>query len=149
MPDKNKFLSKVNVRSELECWEYVGNINPDGYGRFSYTNLDGEYITTPAHRISFSLFNGELVKGLVIDHICRNRACVNPSHLRQVSRKINAIENNDGTAYLNSLKTHCIHGHEYTPENTMRVYKHKDWRKCRTCERKKMREYYLKNRKNK
>lgn len=141
MEDRNKFLSKVNVRDESECWNFTGNINPDGYGRYSYTNLDGEYITVPAHRLSFSLFKGELIAGLVIDHECRNRACVNPSHLRQVTRKINAIENNSGTAYQNSIKTHCPKEHEYTKENTITIRGR--WRKCRICEQQRQRINYL------
>lgn len=75
------------LRSFVEvdsCWVYTKNLNWKGYGTFK---IEGKFYKV--HRVSFYLFNGELVSGLVIDHICYNRACFNPKHLRQVTNAFN------------------------------------------------------------
>lgn len=70
-----------------------------------------------AHRVAWTLFKAPLTKGLVLDHVCRNKKCVNPSHLREVTSQINNTENTEGTGALNAAKTHCIRGHEFSGEN--------------------------------
>lgn len=66
------------------CWQWTGSIKTNGYGQYE---LRGE---TQAHRISYKLFHGWIPKGLDLDHLCRNRRCINPDHLEPVTRKINA-----------------------------------------------------------
>lgn len=84
-----EFWDKVEV--DGPCWNWRGHIQPDGYGSFG---------RTPVHRISYEIANGEIPPGILIDHICHNRACVNPAHLRPVTKKQNA-EHRKG-ANLNS-----------------------------------------------
>lgn len=85
-----------------------------------------------AHRVAWELANAEEIPaGLYVDHMCRNRRCVNPDHLRVVTPRVNATENNVGPSAANAARTHCVNGHEFTLENT---YVHgPGWRKCRTC----------------
>jgi transcription elongation factor Elf1 len=69
---------------------------------------------------------------MVLDHICRNRACVNPGHLRVVTPKQNVLENSLGRTAINKCKTHCPKGHPFDDENTFRAGTQ---RQCRECGR--------------
>ncbi len=101
-----RFLKFIGVSGE--CWEWQGSITEDGYGRFHI--IDGDY---PAHRVSFSIFKHSPSEFLVIDHVCRNRSCVNPEHLREVTENTNTLENSLSGAAINKNKTVCIRGHEF------------------------------------
>lgn len=83
----------------------------------------------PAHRYAYERKHGVVPKTLVIDHLCRNGKCVNPDHLEPVTQQINVLRG-EGLAAKNAAKTHCIRGHEFTPENT---YLHHGYRNCRRC----------------
>src|SRR5688572_22549335 len=76
-----RFLRKVKFDYESGCWDWRGRKN-SGYGKVPVPELG--YETFKVHRLSYSIFNGEIPDGLVIDHLCRNTACVNPTHLRAV-----------------------------------------------------------------
>lgn len=128
-----KIFSKILINKENSCWEYTGAIGGDGYGRFSiYPNGGRKYLLV--HRIMFKLFKEDLVSNKVIDHICMNRKCCNPDHLRQVTLKENAMENTYyaiGTKERNT--THCPSGHEYTEDNTYLYYQKKTGKTMRNC----------------
>jgi hypothetical protein len=108
------------VRVVGECWEWTGARERKGYGRFR---------SQPAHRWSYELLRGEIPEGLFLDHLCRNRACVNPWHLEPVTNRVNILRGVSFAA-INAHKTHCIRGHEFTPENT---YMSTKGRNCRAC----------------
>jgi len=136
-----KFMNKINKNSETGCWDWQGHVNLLGYGAF-WCKLNGEAVvkSRQAHRISFLIKNGYLSPGMSIDHICRNKQCVNPEHLRQVTPRINTLENSIGPAVKNLNKTECINGHHFTDGNTY-LRKHANGsthRRCRECERLKM-----------
>lgn len=123
------FLSRIRINKENECWEWQGALDKNGYGHYS-PRVYGKKSRYLAHRISYSIFVKQLTPGLLIDHICRNKKCVNPDHIREVTPQVNMIENSESITYLNHIKTHCIRGHEFTPENT-RIQT--DGRYCRAC----------------
>lgn len=128
-----RFWSKVKVLKKNQCWEWSSYIAPNGYGFMSVNNKP-----KTAHRIAYEYANGEIPKGLWIDHKCRNRKCVNPNHLRAVTPKINAIENSVSTAAINAKKTHCPSGHEYSEDNTKIKFNHRlgrPQRRCKVCEK--------------
>lgn len=126
--DLARFWSKVDKTST--CWLWTGRTH-DGYGRFELGRK-----SLRAHRVSFTLAGGEIPEGLVLDHICRVRNCVNPEHLRAVDNKANVLAG-IGLSALNARKTHCKRGHEFTTENT-RVNVN-GARICRACESEKNR----------
>lgn len=77
-----KFMAFVRIQpaSEGECWLWVGKRHRHNYGQF---NQDGD--TAWVHRLSYRYYKGPIPKGLVIDHICENKNCVNPAHLKAVT----------------------------------------------------------------
>jgi len=121
-------------------WIWTANTLPNGYGQ-----MDKKY----AHRLSYEFYVGEIPEGLVIDHLCRVRNCVNPAHLQPVTQKINHHRGNATQAVIASnvkrgqARTHCPQGHEYTPDNTrIEVKKNgNEIRRCRMCDREKARRY--------
>ena len=123
-----RFWSKVDVKRKNECWLWKSSCRPNGYGELSVKNK-----SVSAHVLSFEYTNGEVPKGLWVDHICRNRKCVNPNHLRAVTPKTNALENSDSSSFHFSQRTHCNNGHEFTPENTRYVPHKKSGKKHRRC----------------
>lgn len=115
------------------CWLWVAGVDTEGYGQFMFQGR-----RWLVHRLSYSQEN-ELIKGLVLDHSCEVRRCVNPLHLDQVTDRVNILKGKAPTA-INARKTHCKRGHEFTPENT---YRYKDGRRdCKTCMSVRMKEYY-------
>lgn len=114
-----RFLSKIRVNRKSGCWEWIGPI----YKGTGYGNLCINYKKYLAHRISYSIFTGINNLENVVDHICRNRKCVNPDHLRLVTTLVNSLENSESPTFYNYKKTHCFRGHEFTPENTRTSYK--------------------------
>jgi hypothetical protein len=106
------------------CWNY-SPVNYHGYGRIGI-----DYRRHHAHRFSYEMHVGPIPDGLDIDHLCRNRACVNPDHLEPVTRQVNLLRGVGPTA-TNAAKEFCKRGHEFTPENTM--IRKEGWRNCRAC----------------
>lgn len=129
-----RFFQKVNFNTNkfwdgTECWEWKGS-NDYYYGHFSF---NGRQIKT--HRFSYQYFVDEDLKPyLEVGHLCNNTLCLRPSHLKAMTPKENVHYSNT-TAHLNSLKTHCKHGHEFTPENTYIRKDRNGNRECITCHR--------------
>ena len=120
---ESRFFAKV--RQSGDCWEWTGTTN-NGYGHF-WTGDSRVY----AHRLAFEFLRDEIPADLQIDHLCRNRLCVNPWHMEPVTARINTLRGSGVTARL-AVLTHCKHGHEFTPQNTIRI---PQGRQCRTCRR--------------
>jgi len=106
------------------CWLWTGALDTSGYGIF--THLD---TNVGAHRWSYQHHIGPVPEGLVLDHLCRVRHCVNPDHLEPVTNRENILRG-EGLAAANAAKTHCPQGHPYDEANT-------SWydgrRYCRGC----------------
>lgn len=124
--------AKTDKREPDECWPWLGKLH-DGYGHFSFNGMNMK-----AHRAAVILAGRAIPKGMMIDHKCRNRACVNPTHLRIVDHRTNTLENSAAVTALNAAKTHCRNGHVFSKENTL-VTGSPPRRDCRTCKRERQR----------
>ena len=121
---EERFNAKYEV-SESGCWNWIAGIFGTGYGQFRVGDK-----RIGAHRQSYKIFKGEIPEGLVIDHLCRNIMCVNPSHLEAVTSSVNRLRGFNPEH--RRVKPHCKNGHDYTPENT-KLYAHRKGRTCLIC----------------
>lgn len=137
----NRFFARV-VPTGF-CWEWQGGMDRYGYG---FTSYHGR--TSRAHRVAWQLLVGPIPDGLVLDHLCRNRACVNPDHLEPVTlqenlargRRIRNVQSKrkqprrierDAMGRLQR----CINDHQLTPDTTLLTLKEGKVRaRCMTCQ---------------
>lgn len=125
---------RARVGRAWECWPAIRGVSKQsGYAQWS---IDG--VTQMAHRYAYTYWTGEgIPDGLTLDHLCKNRRCVNPAHLEPVTLVENVMRGDNPLA-INKRKTHCIRGHEFDAANTM-VDKH-GYRRCRVCQNAKVRD---------
>lgn len=140
---EQRFWQKVLPEPNSGCWLWDGADNGEGYGAIRISG-----VTHKAHRLSYQLFVGPIPDGLQIDHLCRVRCCVNPTHLEAVTQKTN-IQRGEAAKrakeWFAANVTHCPAGHEYTRDN-LRANKY-GHRMCATCHRERERaRYYAKKR---
>jgi len=113
------------------CWMWSNYIDRDGYG---YMMWQGRY--RPAHAVSYETFSGPIPDGMELDHLCRNRSCINPAHLEPVTHAENVRRAN--AANPRARKEFCPQGHPYAGENLRLTLC--GARMCVTCRRKQDRE---------
>jgi len=121
-----RFWAKVRVL-DSGCWEWVAARDTYGYGQYSPVHDK----PVGAHRFAYERLIGPIPPPLVTDHLCRNRACVNPEHIQPVTNRENTLRG-IGPSAINAVKTHCIQGHAFDDTNT---WIHRGTRWCRTCGR--------------
>ena len=104
--DIERFMGKI-VKTN-NCWEWTGSII-DGYGQFWHKKR------VSTHRLSYELFKGDIPQGMQLDHLCRNRKCVNPEHLEPVTTQENTSRGLTGKInHYQTKKINCPQGHEYS-----------------------------------
>jgi len=110
------------------CWEWLGSADEKGYGRVTISG-----VVFKVHRLAYAHLREPFPLELVIDHLCRNHLCCNPTHLEPVTSRVNTLRG-ESPAAKRARQTKCIAGHELAGEN---VYTHpkRGTRECRTCKR--------------
>lgn len=120
-PYASRFWGKV--RQDGDCWIWTGN-EMDGYGQWQFAKGTN---AKRVHRLSYEAMVGEIPAGLVLDHLCLRKLCLNPYHLDPVPTAVNVNR-------WRATQTTCRSGkHEWTPENT--IYLTPVRRQCRACRR--------------
>ena len=123
----------TSVVKTSDCWLWTGMRSVGGgYGRFVWKRK-----SFLAHRVSYLLHHGAVPRRLTLDHLCRNRLCVNPAHLEPVTIGENVLRG-IGIPAMNARKTHCKNGHPFSGANLRIAGKR---RVCRTCWREWKRAY--------
>lgn len=135
-PLAERFHEKYVVDDETGCWVWAACLSKDGYGSIARGLGQG---TAQAHRVSYELLVGSIPSGLCIDHLCRNRACVNPLHLEVVTLATNVLRG-EGVAASHAQKTTCKNGHAF--DGTRRDGK----RRCLRCLAESQRRYRARKR---
>ena len=115
-------------REPSGCWVWMGARVSSGYGAIKN---GGKQLAV--HRAAYELHVGLIPDGMVLDHLCRNPPCWRLDHLEVVTQQVNTLRGIGPTA-KQAKRTHCKHGHEFTPENTY-VGGFPSGRRCRTCRR--------------
>ena len=120
-----RFFSKIQVSvvkffNNSPCWEWTAAKNIYGYGISRINGVKTQF----AHRLVYGMFVELAPDHLVCDHLCRNRACMNPAHIELTSPGENVLRG-EGLCAQNKEKTHCKRGHPFDPSNTY-------WKKTRT-----------------
>lgn len=133
------FWSKVNKTDD--CWIYQGTIHHEGYGM---QRIKGRYYL--AHRVGYMLAKKKLIPhGLLLNHLCRTRVCVNSDHLEVTTNRENLLAGL-GVGAINTHKTHCVAGHPFDDVNsyTSIAKNGRTKRHCRACISTRDKAYYAK-----
>lgn len=127
-PIAERFWPKVDRDGPGGCWLWTaGTVH--GYGSFAMPGMEGG--KARAHRVAYEMLVGPIPEGLVLDHLCEVKACVNPAHLEPVTHAVNTQRGPRGR------KTHCPHGHtldgvrrDRAKDGSVRIRRY-----CRECKR--------------
>lgn len=140
-----RFEEKFIPEPNSGCWLWVAGLNASGYGVFFEGKKTRQ--NSLAHRWAYKHFVGDIPDGLVLDHICGVRCCVNPDHLEAVTQSENLRRSDKLRAHYNKRRTqtHCARGHPFSGANVY-TYETNGKRYCKTCKRESHRRYRVEKR---
>lgn len=119
-----RFHDSYEVVETTGCWEWRRSSDRTGYGQF----YDRNRRSIGAYRWGYEQLVGPIPAGLDLDHLCRNRACVNPMHLEPVTRRVNLLRG-DTIPAKHAARSTCPRGHKYD------YFPPSGGRRCRCCDK--------------
>ena len=128
-PFAEGFFDRIEAEPNSGCWIWIGATSGSNDYGLCYPQSKKMF----AHRWSFEYAHGPIPSGMTIDHLCRVRRCVNPSHMEVVTNEVNVLRGRGHTA-INARKIVCSAGHPFDERNT-RIRPSTRWRACRECNR--------------
>lgn len=138
LPDS--FASRFQVDESTGCWLWQGARTEEGYGRYRHAGEPQRR----AHRFAYEVLVGPIPAGLVLDHLCRVRNCVNPAHLEPVTDRENVLRGIGPAARL-AAATECKRGHALSGDNLILERRPSRsvgfQRRCRACRTEERRAY--------
>ena len=102
-PKMENVIKHIKINDNSKCWEWIAYLDKDGYGKIT-VKVNNKIKGWLAHRVIYILLKGEIPIGLQLDHLCKNKKCVNPDHLEPVTQ----LEN-----IKRRLVYTCKNGHQY------------------------------------
>lgn len=138
LTDQDIERTMSHISKSDDCWVWLGKPANTGYGQIGFGKRN-ERVTKNAHRVVYELLVGEVPEGKQLDHLCKNRLCVNPAHLEPVTQRENLLRG-DGIPAVNAAKTHCVRGHKLSGDN-VRTYGLRGGRQCIQCVRMRQKQY--------
>lgn len=129
------FDERYIVDPATGCWVWQGDRRPTGYGYYVYRigfGRGSRRRSVGAHRYAWERVHGPIAEGLEVCHKCDNPPCCNPGHLFVGTHSENTLDMVKKGRHALAKRTHCNHGHEYTPENT-KIRPGNHGRECITC----------------
>lgn len=120
------------IDADGDCWRWKGFCIPTGYGYFMVHTIYPKRRNIGVHRLAWQMLVGTIPPKMTIDHMCKVRNCVNPSHMRLLTRAANTMAGSSVPA-MNERKTECKRGHPFDSSNT--VIDNRGYRQCRICNR--------------
>lgn len=133
-PVYDRIMEKVSPEPNSGCWLWTASLDSHGYGQI----MTPDQKPKRAHRVLYQCVKGDVAANLDLDHLCRNRGCVNPDHLEPVTRSVN-LRRGIGprkTKERFAQKTGCMNGHKYEAGSYI-VYFHvkrkRSYRICKVC----------------
>lgn len=133
-------LKRQHQGRQFSCVNWEGHIRSSGYpGNTSCAALGIR--SESAHRIAYRMYKGPIPQNMEVDHLCCNPLCINPLHLDIKTRKDNVCRSWGTFAGRKIRQTYCVHGHEFSQENT--YIKKNGTRICRSCNRQRKRERWM------
>lgn len=133
---EDRIMSRVYMKPDCSCWFWRGIHDRDGYAKMTHRNRP-----IAVYRLAYETFKAPIPDGMEMDHICRERGCVNPSHVEPVTSRENTLRSPIAPAAINARMEKCPNGHEFSVVK----FGKRTQRRCLICSKRRRQEYFQEN----